>query len=119
MLMAVVQMVWLISVTIFTIWFNTAGVPLRPWLNWDFVHSDFWRADPYENAYMPQFVLNAQYALWLMVPASTFIFVAFFAFGNEAVAEYKACFAWFKKHVLKLNVDSDSKKSYSSSPISR
>ncbi|KAG1762809.1 GPCR fungal pheromone mating factor [Suillus placidus] len=99
MLMAVVEMIWNIVVTSYTLWFST--LDLRPWTNWDDVHSNFSRIDLYATAFTPQIVITNFYLIWWVVPASTFIFVAFFAFGKDAVDEYTACIVWIRRNVLK------------------
>lgn len=101
MAMAALQMVWSITLTAYTLWFSVGNDPLRPWINWDWVHWNFSRIDVYSTAFTPQVVLTTYYVLWWMVPASSFIFTVFFIFGQEAVEEYKAWFAWLKRRVLK------------------
>ncbi|KAJ7832448.1 pheromone receptor Rcb2 B43 [Mycena leptocephala] len=108
MLMSVLQMIWSISLTIFTLWFTTTSLPLRPWTTWADVHSNFSRVDQYPTLFTPQIILSSYYALWWTVPASTFIFVAFFAFGHEAMVEYKKGFTWFRRTVLRQNVGAPS-----------
>lgn len=103
MLMAVVEMIWNIAVTSYTLWFST--VDMRPWTNWDDVHSNFSRIDLYATAFTPQIVLTNFYLIWWIVPTSTFIFVAFFAFGKDAVNEYTACIVWIRRKVLKQRIE--------------
>jgi pheromone a factor receptor len=116
MAMSAVEMIWSISATSYTIWFTIINVPLRPWINWDFVHSNFSRIDIYPAAFMPVSVATTYYTLWWMLPASSFVFVAFFAFGQDTVDEYKAWFTWFKRRVLRMP-DDKSKGSFGSLPF--
>ncbi|KAJ7278692.1 GPCR fungal pheromone mating factor [Mycena rebaudengoi] len=111
MLMSILQMIWSISLTIFTLWFTTVSIPIRPWTTWADVHSNFSRVDQYPYLFTPQVILAGYYALWWTIPASTFIFVAFFAFGHDALAEYAKCFLWFRRTVLRQNVGSASASS--------
>ncbi|KAG2133641.1 GPCR fungal pheromone mating factor [Suillus bovinus] len=97
MLMAIVEMIWNIMVTSYTLWF--VAMDVRPWTNWDDVHWDFSRIDLYPAAFMPKIALTNYYLVWWVVPASTFIFVAFFAFGKDAVNEYTACMMWIRRNV--------------------
>ncbi|KAH7911857.1 pheromone A receptor-domain-containing protein [Hygrophoropsis aurantiaca] len=115
MLMAVVEMVWNILVTAYTLWFSMLGA--RPWTNWDDVHSNFSRIDLYITAFTPQIVITNYYLVWWVVPASTFIFVAFFAFGKDAIDEYKACFVWFRRTVLRQTVLDSTPGSFGSLPV--
>ncbi|KAH7924990.1 fungal pheromone STE3G-protein-coupled receptor [Leucogyrophana mollusca] len=117
MLMAVVEMVWNILVTSYTLWFSMLGA--RPWTNWDDVHSNFSRIDLYATAFTPQIVITNYYVVWWVVPASTFIFVAFFAFGKDAVDEYKACFVWFRRTVLRQTVSDSTAGSFGSIPVAK
>lgn len=96
-------MIWNIAVTSYTLWFST--VDMRPWTNWDDVHSNFSRIDLYATAFTPQIVLTNFYLIWWIVPTSTFIFVAFFAFGKDAVNEYTACIVWIRRKVLKQRIE--------------
>ncbi|KAJ2936220.1 hypothetical protein H1R20_g874, partial [Candolleomyces eurysporus] len=100
--MAIVQMVWSLAVTSYTLYVTTVGIPLRPWTNWDDVHSDFWRADLFPAILAPKKLRDVSYALWWMVPATTFIFVAFFSFGQDALEEYKKCFVWIKTRIFRI-----------------
>ncbi|KAJ7643058.1 GPCR fungal pheromone mating factor, partial [Mycena polygramma] len=101
MLMSTLQMFWSIGLTIFTLWFTTISIPIRPWTTWADVHSNFSRVDQYPTLFTPEIILSGYYALWWTVPASTFIFVAFFAFGAEALAEYKKGFLWVRRVVFR------------------
>nr|AAR99618.1 mating pheromone receptor Balpha8 [Schizophyllum commune] len=90
-LMAIVQLVWLVVTTAYTLWFSSMTLPVRPWTNWADVHSNFSRIQTWPTILTPASALRGACTLWWMVPASTWIFVAFFAFGNDAVEEYKRC----------------------------
>jgi len=117
MLMAVVEMIWNIMVTSYALWFST--MDMRPWTNWDDVHSNFSRIDLYATIFTPQIVLSSFYLIWWVIPASTFIFVAFFAFGKDAVEEYKACIAWVRRNILKQTVDETVPGSFGSIPVAK
>lgn len=110
MLMSIIQMIWSLAVTCYTLWFTTIGIPIRTWDNWRHVHSDFFRVDQYPAILLPPLVARAYYFLWWLVPASTIIFVAFFAFGREAVEDYKKWFMWFRRNVLRQTHKTDTKK---------
>jgi Pheromone A receptor len=110
MLMSAMQMVWSVTVTSYTLWFTTISIPMRPWTNWADVHSDWLRIDTYATVFTPQIVITTYYILWWTIPASTIIFVGFFAFGRDAVGEYKRCFVWFRTRVLRLDAGNKSTK---------
>ena len=105
MLMSILQMVWSITVTSYALWFTVVSIPIRPWTNWADVHSNFSRIDLYPALFTPPLVLRAFYVLWWMVPLSTILFVAFFAFGREAMIEYKKCIVWFRTTILRQSTD--------------
>ncbi|PPR02536.1 hypothetical protein CVT24_001962 [Panaeolus cyanescens] len=101
MTMAALQMVWSISVTSFSMWFTASFVPLRPWTTWDDVHFEFSRIDVFIDVLTPPLLRQAYYTLWWVVPVSTWLFVAFFSFGKDAMDEYRKCFVWFRVNVLR------------------
>lgn len=110
MLMAGLQMIWGVTTTSYALWFTVIGIPIRPWTTWADVHSDFSRIDQYTVLFTPQQVLTGYYVLWWIVPISTLIFVAFFAFGSDAVEEYKKCFIWFRTRVLRQTISTEPTK---------
>ncbi|KAJ7475474.1 pheromone receptor Rcb2 B43 [Mycena galericulata] len=101
MLMSILEMIWSIAVTIYTLWFTTVSIPIRPYTSWADVHSNFSRVDTYPTLFMPELVVTAYYFLWWLVPISTFAFVAMFAFGRDALDEYKRCFRAVRDAVLR------------------
>lgn len=118
--MSVTQMFWSIIVTAYTLWFTVNSVPMRPWTTWSDVHSNFSRIDLFATAFTPQIVVTSYYVLWWLVPASSFIFVAFFAFGKDAIEEYKTYIRWIRIHILRQRIFNGSLKStLSSLPIRR
>lgn len=75
---------------------------LRPWTTWADVHSNFGRIDQYPALLTPPNVAKAYYASWLVIPISSWLFVAFFAFGRDAVEEYKKCFKWIRARFIRV-----------------
>ncbi|KAJ7469376.1 pheromone receptor Rcb2 B43 [Mycena galericulata] len=111
MLMSVLEMIWSISVTSYTLWFTTISIPIRPYTSWASVHSDFSRVDTYPTLFMPELVVTTYYFLWWLVPISTLAFVAMFAFGRDAVEEYKNAFFSIRDVLLRRKAtDPASKK---------
>ncbi|KAJ7034227.1 GPCR fungal pheromone mating factor [Mycena alexandri] len=101
MLVSVFEMIWSLAITIYILWFTVMAVPLRPWTTWADVHSNFSRVDQYPVAFVPQPVLMSFYVSWLFVPLSTLLFVAFFAFGREALDEYTQCVRWVRQRIFR------------------
>lgn len=119
MAMAALQMVWSISVSSYTLWFNATMQPLRPWTTWADVHSDWGRIGLFPALFSPPSVDKAYYILWLLVPVSTFGFVAFFAFGKDAMDEYSRLFAWLCVKVFRRPSSAKSSKgAFSIIPLS-
>lgn len=114
MTMSGLQMVISITVTSYALWFTVMAVPIRPWTTWSDVHSDFLRVDVYPDAFTPPFVKRAYYVSWWFTPISTFLFVAFFSFGKDAMDEYQKCFTWIRVNVLHMKL-TDSKAIHLSS----
>jgi len=101
MTMAALQMVWTISATSYTLRFTVQAIPIRPWTNWDDVHSNFLRIDVFLNSLTPAAIRNSFYILWWITPISTFLFVVFFSFGKDAMDEYMKCFKWIHAKVFR------------------
>ncbi|KAF9477443.1 STE3-domain-containing protein, partial [Pholiota conissans] len=108
MTMAILQMFWSLAGTLYILWFSSAGLSLRPWTTWADVHSDFLRVDTYLAMFIPPLMARTYCVVWWLVPASTWAFIAFFSFGQDAMDEYKKCFVWFKTRVLRLRSSSSS-----------
>lgn len=119
MLMAALQMVWSLTITAYTLWFTVMAVPIRPWTTWADVHSDFSRIDQYPVIFTPQIILTGYYIMWWMVPISTLIFVTFFAFGRDAMDEYKKCFLWFRTRILRQTLIPTNGKGFTNMPKTR
>ncbi|RXW13915.1 hypothetical protein EST38_g11939 [Candolleomyces aberdarensis] len=110
MSMAAIQMVGAITITSYALWFTSIAMPLRPWTNWDDVHSDFLRVDQYLTRFVPPALTRPFYISWWFTPISTFIFVAFFSFGKDALDEYKKCFTWIRTKVFRRSQTSEKSK---------
>ncbi|TBU56144.1 fungal pheromone STE3G-protein-coupled receptor [Dichomitus squalens] len=98
MAMAFTEIVITVVSSSLTLWFTSLS--LRPWTNFADVHWNFSRIDTYPTVFLPDMILNYYYATWYIIPFSSLIFFAFFAFGQEAISETRACFMWIRKHVF-------------------
>lgn len=104
MAMAIVQMFWGALLIGINMWF-TCRSGLRPWTGWADVHSNFSRVALFPTLLIPPSVLRWTYFLWWTIPISSVIFFAFFAFGQDAVKEYVACFRWVRSNLLRQKQD--------------
>ena len=104
MAMAIVQMFWGALLIGINMWF-TCRSGLRPWTGWADVHSNFSRVALFPTLLIPLSVLRWTYFLWWTIPISSVIFFAFFAFGQDAVKEYVACFRWVRSNILRQKQD--------------
>ncbi|KAL6308810.1 fungal pheromone STE3G-protein-coupled receptor [Sparassis latifolia] len=98
MLMSVVLMVMGVVSTSFTLWYSSLS--LRPWTGWASVHSDFSRIAQFPLVLVSVDVRRYYYVIWMIIPVSSFIFFLFFAFGRDAMLEYRAFVAWIRRSVL-------------------
>lgn len=115
MAMAIVQMFWVVLLVVFNMWF-TCRSGLRQWVNWQNVHFNFSRVGLFPDILIPPFVRRWTYFSWWSLPASGVIFFVFFAFGQDALKEYAACFHWVQRVVFRRN-SSGSKASPSISSV--
>jgi hypothetical protein len=100
MAMAVVQMFWLVLITVVNMWF-TYRDGLRDWINWQNVHFNFSRVGLFPTLLIPPSVLRWAYFSWWSLPVSSVIFFIFFAFGQDALKEYAACFHWIQRVIFR------------------
>lgn len=101
MSMSVVEMFWSLIVVGITCWFNYR-TGMRPWTNWEDVHFNFSRIDRYPIAIIPTSSLRWTYFVWWTLPISTYLFVLFFAFGQDAMQEYRSWFQYLSRPFRKL-----------------
>lgn len=100
MFMALFEMFWGVVVTVCNMWFTSRG-GMRPWTNWDDVHSNFARIALYPTLVIPSYDLKWTYVLWWTVPISGVLFSAFFSFGEDAMKEYAACITWVRCKIMR------------------
>ncbi|KAJ7071635.1 Rcb2.42 [Mycena amicta] len=98
MAMALVQMIWATAVTVSNMYI-TLLPGIRPWVSWENVHSNFSRVGVFPRVFIPQNIWSsAIFAFWA-IPITSALFFVFFAFGQDAVKEYKAVFGLVRKVV--------------------
>ncbi|KAJ6487398.1 Rcb2.42 [Mycena vitilis] len=91
MAMAIAQMVWATFVTVTNMWL-TLRDGVRPWISWADVHSDFGRIGVFPHVFIPAEQWAWTYFIFWTVPITALMFFSFFAFGQDAMKEYKAVF---------------------------
>lgn len=79
----------------------TSWSGLVPYTSWADIHYNFSRIQPYPEVLVPAKFWKNNVALWYVIPIATVLFWAFFAFGQESMAEYRSWYAWFRRVVLR------------------
>lgn len=98
--LAIAELICVLVLNTFVLYVN-AERPLRPWINWQNVHSDFKRVDQYPLAVLSTYYQHTLWATWSIYPMSAVAFFAFFGFGREAIAEYKKSYHWVRVHIFR------------------
>ncbi|KAJ7164180.1 putative fungal pheromone GPCR, STE3-type [Mycena filopes] len=83
------------------VWATYAG-GFRPWTSWADVHFGFSRIQPFTIAEIPPPLLRLNYLLWAAVPISSLFFFSFFAFGGDAMKEYRHLYLWIRRNVFRI-----------------
>jgi pheromone a factor receptor len=94
MLLALVNMSMTIPMGVFSIYLNSHGVQLAPWISWENVHYDFSRVDLVPSIIWrsnPSYNTSVELTRWLF-PVSAFLFFALFGFASEAQKQYHSLF---------------------------
>ncbi len=76
---------------------------LLPWISWENVHVHF--GTPHQFPYPMQTaeLKKSNAGMFSVLPVSAFAFFLFFAFGEEAVSEYKKNWTWIKIHIFRMD----------------
>jgi hypothetical protein len=111
MLMTIVLMVWTTIVSSINLAFSFRG-GMQPYVSWSFVHAGFLGVGQFPTVFIPPAALSWSFALWWAVPVSSYIFTAFFAFGEDAMKEYKAVYHWIRIHIFRREREPKSKLGY-------
>ncbi|KAJ6535332.1 GPCR fungal pheromone mating factor [Mycena vulgaris] len=104
MSLALFQMSWGLAVTLGDMLFTFRG-GLRPYTSWADVHSNFSRVAAFPTFLIPAQDLAYTYALWWTIPISSIAFFLFFAFGQDAMREYRACVSWVLRRPIGQTTD--------------
>ncbi len=99
MLLSVSEMVCTIPIGAYSIYINTAGVNLAPWISWADTHAQFSHVEMVPAIFWRQnrsFLISVVMGQWVYVFAA-FLFFALFGFAEEAQKHYAATFWWIMK----------------------
>ncbi|CAE6467716.1 unnamed protein product [Rhizoctonia solani] len=100
--LSITEMLFATAMTIFVLVITLEDNGLRPWVSWDFVHSDWLRVDQFAKALSPQYFWDRYLLTWYMVPITSIAFFAFFGFGQEAKEEYLRSFHFIKTKIFRI-----------------
>lgn len=59
---------------------------LGPYVNWAWVHDDFWRVDQYPNAILPPFLHTFAWVFFMLAPYAGLVFFLLFGLSGEPLA---------------------------------
>ncbi|KAI0350982.1 fungal pheromone STE3G-protein-coupled receptor [Trametes cingulata] len=104
MTMSLALVIWDVVVFALTLSWNYRN-GMRPWTNWADVHSNWLAIGRFPIVLVPASDKQWLYFIWWTVPATAYMFFAFFAFGRDASTEYGACIRWFRRHILRQDPD--------------
>ncbi|PIL26111.1 hypothetical protein GSI_11865 [Ganoderma sinense ZZ0214-1] len=102
MTMSLALIIWDLVVFALTLCFNYRN-GLRPWTSWADVHSNWLRVNRFPIVAIPSSDKNWLYFIWWTIPATAYMFFAFFAFGHDTVVQMVACIQWTRRRVLRQN----------------
>ena len=94
MLLALFNMTLTVPLSVFSIYLNSHGIQLAPWISWENVHYNFSRVEFVPSIIwrsIPAFNASVELTRWLF-PVSAFLFFALFGFASEAQKQYRTLF---------------------------
>ena len=101
-----------VLLSVFSIYLNSHGIQLAPWISWENPHYDFCRVEfvPSVNwRSIPALNTSVEQTRWLF-PLSAFLFFALFDFASEAQKQYRSLFRSCHKALLRNSASSKSTK---------
>lgn len=104
MALAISEMVWGISLGIYTAVFNFTRNGFRPYTSWSSVHSDFSRIALWPSFLIPKKDLDQALLIWWITPCTAFLFFIFFGLSQEALEGYASMFRWVRRVVFRQTV---------------
>ncbi|KAI0702576.1 STE3-domain-containing protein [Earliella scabrosa] len=94
MLLSISEMICTVPIGAYSIYINTAGVILAPWVSWEDTHYDFSHVEMIPAIFWRSqrpFLISVVMGQWVYVFAA-FLFFALFGFAEESRKHYKAAF---------------------------
>jgi pheromone a factor receptor len=112
MLLALFNMSLTIPLSMFSIYLNSHGIQLAPWISWENVHYNFSRVEFVPSVIwrsIPAFNTSVELTRWLF-PVSAFLFFALFGFASEAQKQYRTLFRNCHKALVRKSASSKPSK---------
>ncbi|KAF8332027.1 pheromone A receptor-domain-containing protein [Cantharellus anzutake] len=76
-------------------------VGIQPWVSWEYVHWHFLAIHQFPKAIIVPELQVSNKGTSTIAPVAAYCFFLFFAFGEEAVSEYKKNWVWIKVHIFR------------------
>lgn len=99
--LAICEMLAVLGLTLYAVVGAVKGHAILPYVSWNYVHSDFGRIAQYPLVILPSAILSRLIGCWYITPAGSVCFFAFFAFGEEALAEYTRWGRWVLRNIFR------------------
>lgn len=95
MALAMADLLCTVPLSAFVIWWNATARPIEPWISWEDTHFNFSRVEQIPGILWRRdhtLVVAMEFTRWV-VPFSSFVFVLFFGFAEEARKNYSTAFS--------------------------
>ena len=102
----------IVLLSVFSIYLNSHGVLLAPWISWENLRYDFRRVEFVPSVIwrsIPVFNTSVELMRWLF-PLSAFLLFALFDFASDAQKQYRSLFRSCHKALLRNSASSKSTK---------
>ena len=112
MLLALFNMTLTVPLSVYSIYLNSHGIQLAPWISWENVHYNFSRVEFVPSIIwrsIPAFNTSVELTRWLF-PVSAFLFFALFGFASEAQKQYRTLFRRCHKALVRKSTTSKPSK---------
>ncbi|KAH8823709.1 putative fungal pheromoneG-protein-coupled receptor [Flagelloscypha sp. PMI_526] len=99
MALACTELAFTIPLSIFIIWLNANATPISPWTGFSDAHFNFSRVETFLAIFWRSqklMLVSMELTRWLN-PFCSFVFFAFFGFGEEAMSRYRFAYNFLAK----------------------
>ncbi|KAF8331990.1 GPCR fungal pheromone mating factor [Cantharellus anzutake] len=103
MALGLVEVVTDLGMNLFVLISDLKLVHIQPSVSWTYVHADYGQIRGFTNAIMTPEAKIANIVASTIPITSAFAFFFLFAFGQEAIADYKRLWAWVKFHIFRID----------------